>query len=117
MLVIGVDWSFSPLSTLFAPAYEEPGLLALAVLGAAVGASTLIVRNEVIGAALESRLGPISSIAAVAMVGVTVALVGPVGAYAIPIAIMARGVILDLLQWRLLKPYYVGGALQRSESR
>ncbi len=116
-LAIGIDWSFSPLSTFFAPAYAEPGLLALAIAGAAVGASTLIVRNEVIGAALESRLGPLSSTAAVAMVVVAIVLVGPIGAYAMPMAIMARGMILDLLQWRLLRPHYAVGSVEPSQAR
>ncbi|MEM8905377.1 MAG: hypothetical protein AAGF02_16870 [Actinomycetota bacterium] len=107
--LIGFDWPGNPLVTLFAPAYEEPGLLALGVVGAAVGASTLIVRNEIIGAALEPRLPPISTTASVAMVATTAALVGPVGPYAIPIAIVARGIVLDVLQWRALHDHYVVG--------
>lgn len=91
LAVAGGSWPWNPLAWLIPQAYELPALTALSIVGFAAAAAVLPAQRELYGGGYERRLAFIEVVASVVAIVAALTTV-VIGAYAMPVSILASSV-------------------------
>jgi hypothetical protein len=86
LLVAGWDHALNPLATLLPLAYASPGLAALSIAAALVGAVAQIPRALLLGARSNVTLLAVAAVGAAVRAGLVVGLARAIGVYSLPLS-------------------------------
>ena len=103
--LVGIPWSWNPLTTLVPNAYEVPDLLLLSVFGSLLIGMDWPYRSELIGAGRQTTLAKLESVANLARIAIA-GTAGAIGAFAIPMGYVCLAVVRSLGYRISLRPIY-----------
>jgi O-antigen/teichoic acid export membrane protein len=107
--LVGVPWSWNPLTRVVPNAYEVPYLLLLSVFGSLLIGMDWPYRSELIGAGRQSTLARLESVANLARTAIG-ATAGLIGAFAIPVGYVCLALVRSVGYRIALRSLYRGGA-------
>jgi O-antigen/teichoic acid export membrane protein len=90
--LVGIPWSWNPLTRVVPNAYEMPYLLLLSVVGSLLIGMDWPYRYELIGAGRQTTLAKLESVANLVRTGIA-ATAGAIGAFAIPAGYVCLAVV------------------------
>ena len=105
LALVGVPWSWNPLTRLVPNAYHVPHLLLINVIGNMVIGMDWCYRSELIGAGRTSALAKLEAVANTARTAIG-ATAGLIGAFAIPVGYLTLALVRSVGYRIALRPLY-----------